>query len=111
MSHGLEYCNTVPAGASGKCGPAYYLPEVTCSCHAVWSQVGTDLEALERGLQHIASLRAKIEREPGSRGGISAAPPSPRPALLVLGSVLVPSKKLLAQMRFRPWGGVFLSSE
>lgn len=29
-----------------------------------------------------------------------------RPA--VYGSILVPSRKLLAQMRFRPWGGVLL---
>ena len=74
--------------------------------------MGTDLEALERGLQHIAALRAESEREYGSRGGISAAQrPDPQPPLLVLGSILVPSKKLLAQMRFRPWGGVFLSPE
>ena len=73
--------------------------------------MGTDLEALERGLQHIASLRA--ESEYGSGGRISTAQqlPDPQPPLLVLGSILVPSKKLLAQMRFRPWGGVFLSPE
>jgi hypothetical protein len=33
------------------------------------------------------------------------------PRIRVLGSVLVPSKKLLAQMNFRPWSGVFLSKK
>ena len=89
-----------------------YLRNQGCDT-TVWPQVGTDLEALERGLQHIASLRAESEREYGNRGGISTAQqrPDPQPPLLVLGSILVPSKKLLAQMRFRPWGGVFLSPE
>ncbi len=29
----------------------------------------------------------------------------------MLGSLLIPSKRLLAQMKFRPWKGVFLSEE
>lgn len=38
------------------------------------------------------------------------AEPSSQPSqrIQVYGSVLIPSKKLLAQMKFRPWGGVFL---
>jgi len=41
--------------------------------------------------------------------GMPALQPSqPRQRMQVYGSVLVPSKKLLAQMKFRPWGGVFL---
>ena len=52
------------------------------------------MAALERGLDYIKTL-----------GRDSPAP------LPVLGSVLLPSKKLIAQMKFRPWGGVFLSSE
>lgn len=34
-----------------------------------------------------------------------------RQPVRVYGSVLVPSKKQLAAMKFRPWGGVFLSNE
>ncbi|KAI3428171.1 hypothetical protein D9Q98_006552 [Chlorella vulgaris] len=34
-----------------------------------------------------------------------------RQPVRVYGSVLVPSKKQLAAMKFRPWGGVFLSDE
>ncbi|KAL4443675.1 hypothetical protein ABPG75_011412 [Micractinium tetrahymenae] len=48
---------------------------------------------------------------PGARAqqaaGPAAADAAGRPA--VFGSLLLPSKKLLAQMRFRPWAGVFLS--
>jgi hypothetical protein len=33
---------------------------------------------------------------------------STQQAIQLYGSVLVPSAKLLAAMRFRPWGGVFL---
>ncbi len=44
--------------------------------------------------------------------GIGGADTGPRPGCAsrpaVYGSLLLPSKKLLAQMRFRPWGGVFL---
>ena len=30
---------------------------------------------------------------------------------MTTGSVFLPSRKLLAQMKFRPWNGVFLSDE
>ncbi|GAX85853.1 hypothetical protein CEUSTIGMA_g13268.t1 [Chlamydomonas eustigma] len=62
----------------------------------IYLQCGTDIAALEKGLQHIREALT---------GSSSASPTS----LPVIGSVLVPTKRLLAQMKFRPWNGVFLS--
>lgn len=45
--------------------------------------------------------RSAAEMEPSSDAATATQP-------AVFGSVLLPSKRLLAQMRFRPWAGVFL---
>ena len=59
---------------------------------AVWLQIGSDVELLREGLRFIR----KLEAERGLN-------------LRLRGSLLLPSKALLAQFRVRPWGGVFLS--
>lgn len=56
----------------------------------VWMQIGSDVEALERGIESVRALDPKVE---------------------VYGSVFLPSKQLLARMKFRPWAGVFLSEK
>jgi hypothetical protein len=56
-------------------------------------QFGDDAGLLEEGLQFL--------RRPGVLG----------PRGRVLGSVFVPTKRFLAQMRFRPWAGVFLGDD
>ena len=69
--------------------------------------------------QQAAQLPAGSAGQPASdagqrnvgAGGSGSVPCPAQPAsrrIQVHGSLLVPSKKLLAQMRFRPWGGVFL---
>ena len=59
---------------------------------SVWLQIGSDLDLLREGLSFVRSL--------------SVARP-----LNLHGSVFVPSRRLLAQMKSRPWNGVFLSDE
>lgn len=61
---------------------------------AVWLQIGSDTALLEEGLDFIKAVAAERDL-----------------ALDLHGSVFLPSKRLLAQMKFRPWNGVFLSDE
>lgn len=58
----------------------------------------------------MAQPPAAGSRQPASGAveGADASSGNPTKRIQVYGSVLVPSKKLLAQMKFRPWGGVFL---
>ena len=57
----------------------------------VWFQIGTDLDALESGLTRVRKMVG--------------------PDVDIFCSVWLPSKQLLARMKFRPWAGVFLSEE
>ena len=69
----------------------------------VYLQMGTDLAALEAGIDYRRGVLDEVGGGGGGGGGESS--------ISVHGSVFVPTKKLLAQMRFRPWDGVFLSEE
>ena len=60
---------------------------------AVWLQIGSDVRLLSEGLAFVRHLSDS----------------APRP-LRIYGSVFVPSRQLLAQQKFRPWNGVFLSA-
>jgi len=60
----------------------------------VWLQFGSDTTLLEQSLQWLTS---ELEEEVRPRR--------------VVGSLFLPTKQLIAQQRFRPWNGVFLSSE
>ena len=60
---------------------------------SVWLQCGSNVLALESGLSFLKNLQ-----DSGFR-------------FEVVGSLLIPSRRLLAQMKFRPWNGVFLSQE
>ena len=57
---------------------------------SVWLQLGSDMDLLSDALRFLEALSA--EKGP----------------LRLYGSVFLPSKALLARMRFRPWNGVFL---
>eukprot|EP00775_Hariotina_reticulata_P012875 gene12875-13001_t len=61
----------------------------------IYLQMGTDLHCLSSGLQYLQQLTQEGLCEPPQ----------------LLGSLFLPSKRLLAQMKFRPWNGVFLSDE
>ena len=62
---------------------------------SVWLQLGSDVAQLDDALAFLGEL--KRERE--------------LPQLRLYGSVFLPTRQLLAQMKFRPWSGVFLSDE
>ena len=59
---------------------------------SVWLQIGSDQGLLAEGLSFLRSIASERGQE-----------------LELHGSVFLPSKALLAQMKFRPWNGVFLS--
>jgi hypothetical protein len=61
---------------------------------SVWLQIGSDQGLLAEGLSFLRSIASERGQE-----------------LELHGSVFLPSKLLLAQMKFRPWNGVFLSDE
>ena len=61
----------------------------------LWLQIGSDCDALDAALVRIKNMSVKNADAP----------------LRLHGSVFMPSKQLLAQMKFRPWRGVFLSEE
>lgn len=77
---------------------------------SVWLQFGSDVIALERSLKRFkekyqnsmeTSNSDKSNSEEAKLGG----------GAKLIGSIMVPSKQLLARMKFRPWNGVFLSDE
>mmetsp|Transcript_25155 Transcript_25155/g.35065 ORF Transcript_25155/g.35065 Transcript_25155/m.35065 type:complete len:411 (+) Transcript_25155:2533-3765(+) len=63
---------------------------------SVWLQIGCDTTFLTEGLDFLYNALEDLEL----RGRVD-----------VYASVFLPSPKLLNQMRFRPWNGVFLSEE
>ena len=71
---------------------------------AIYLQFGSDLTLLREGLTAIQAALAL-------NGNMSRKTNGKEPKLInVLGSVMIPSKQLLARMKFRPWNGVFLST-
>ena len=61
----------------------------------VYFQFGTDMSLLQSGLDFIC----KVREEKGLHD------------LDICGSIFLPTKKLIAQQKFRPWNGVYLSDE
>lgn len=57
----------------------------------VWLQFGTDTNLLNESLKYLNKLDLKGKN------------------IKIIGSIFLPSKILLARMKFRPWNGVFLS--
>ncbi|GAB5363971.1 hypothetical protein AAMO2058_000929300 [Amorphochlora amoebiformis] len=62
---------------------------------SVWIQIGSDDKLLREGLTFIKDIEKKHTDM----------------KLEIYGSVFLPSERLLNQMRFRPWNGVFLSEK
>lgn len=63
----------------------------TGSVSKIYLQFGTDINSLQKGLEFIRK---------NSKSDVTVA-----------GSIFLPTKKLIAQQKFRPWNGVFLSPE
>jgi hypothetical protein len=70
----------------------------------VYLQMGTDLDSLEKGIKFLIKQLDLV-----SVHGCST--PNQRQPLRIYGSIFFPTRKLLAQMRFRPWNGVYLTDE
>ena len=62
----------------------------------IYLQFGSDLQSLKRGLQFCQSTATEC---------------SPDNDISIAGSLFLPTAKLIAQQKFRPWNGVFLSPE
>eukprot|EP01079_Euglenida_sp_SAG-EU17-18_P012089 gene12089-2204_t len=62
---------------------------------SVWIQIGSDTSLLQEGMAFIKD----------------SCHPEGNKSIQLYGSVFMPSKKLVAQMKFRPWNGVFLGEE
>ena len=65
----------------------------TQQVNKIYLQFGTDLELLRSALKFLAELRSEDKFK------------------CISGSIFLPTKKLIAQQKFRPWNGVFLSEE
>jgi hypothetical protein len=64
----------------------------------LFTQMGTDLQRLSWGLQQLQEICGKLGSDTGSSSSSSSSSWQP-PQLY--GSLFIPSKRLLAQMRFR----------
>eukprot|EP00877_Chromochloris_zofingiensis_P013614 jgi/Chrzof1/8506/Cz03g13180.t1 len=71
----------------------------TSLVQGIYLQIGTDMHQLQEGLDYVQQLCRELY--------VARGLPQPE----VLGSVFVPTPRLLSQMRFRPWNGVYLSEE
>lgn len=66
----------------------------------VYIQFGANLERLQSALQLLTMLQSSS----------SSSPPTSK-QFEICGSIFLPTKTLIAQQKFRPWNGVFLSDE
>ena len=60
--------------------------------NSIWFQYGTDIKVLENELNYLKTV-AKYEK------------------INFFGSLLIPSKQLIARFKFRPWKGVYISEK
>lgn len=73
----------------------------------VYLQMGTDINSLEKGIKFLRTQFDCLEGQTIDSATQSPKILSPK----IYGSIFYPTRKLLAQMRFRPWNGVYLSPE
>lgn len=71
----------------------------------IYLQFGTDLERLQKGLDLIQNKNSSNSNSSVDIGVDTGV------GIDIAGSLFLPSKKLIAQQKFRPWNGVFLSDE
>ena len=71
----------------------------------IYIQFGTDLDRLRSALVYLQSLQVQ-QRQKEQQDDKKCFP-----KLEICGSIFLPTKKLIAQQKFRPWNGVFLSEE
>ena len=67
---------------------------------SIWIQFGTDCNLLESRIDILKDIILSVETTCSKKLDIK-----------LFGSILLPSKQLLARMKFRPWKGVYCSDE
>ena len=67
---------------------------------SIWIQFGTDYKLLKSRIEILKNIISKTMRNNSRISNI-----------IVFGSILIPSKQFLARFKFRPWKGVYCSSE
>ena len=67
---------------------------------SIWIQFGTDVKILESRMWILREIISSAQKAGLIKFNIK-----------LFGSILLPSKQLLARFRFRPWKGVYCSNE
>ena len=67
---------------------------------SIWIQFGTDYKLLKSRLKILSNI---ISKSINYNSKISS--------MMIFGSILIPSRQFLARFKFRPWKGVYCSSE
>ncbi|WP_269605235.1 hypothetical protein [Prochlorococcus marinus] len=67
---------------------------------SIWLQFGTDYKLLTSRIEILSTL---ISKTINNKSKISK--------IMIFGSILIPSRQFLARFKFRPWKGVYCSSE
>ncbi len=67
---------------------------------SIWIQFGTDYKLLKRRIEILLNLISTTINNNSKISNVS-----------IFGSILVPSRQFLARFKFRPWKGVYCSSE
>ena len=68
---------------------------------SIWIQFGTDYKLLKSRIKILKKMMSSTMKKNNSK--ISN--------IILFGSILIPSKQFLARFKFRPWKGVYCSSE
>jgi len=66
---------------------------------SIWIQFGTDYNLLKSRMKILSNILSMTKKN------------SKRSSIMIFGSILIPSKQFLARFKFRPWKGVYCSSE
>ena len=66
---------------------------------SIWIQFGTDYNLLKSRMKILSNILSMTKKN------------SKRSNIMIFGSILIPSKQFLARFKFRPWKGVYCSSE
>ena len=77
----------------------------TKQVHKIYLQFGTDLEILQSTLKWLTSESFQDQYHIHTPNNQENDP------IAICGSIFLPTKKLIAQQKFRPWNGVFLNQE
>jgi hypothetical protein len=76
----------------------------------VYLQFGTDIIKLRRGLEYIHQLTTTTSTTTSYNNNKSTIE-TKKKEVTITGSIFLPTAKLIAQQKFRPWNGVYLSEQ